>query len=277
MKIYIHTDLEGISCLTDYEMELNTDTGRGITYLKEILTSEVNVAIEGVIKACGENEDVKIVVQDGHGGGYWGSNLIAEKINPVANVILGRRPFELTGIDSSYDAIFIIGAHSMEGTQQGNLNHTISHGKFYNYYVNGKKIGEVGLCAAIAGYYDVPLALVTGDYWATKEITDLIKTTWLKTVSTKKGINRYTAECYPLSANLIKIKEAAYDATCNIMSENNKPQPLKTGEPTKIKVDYVFTDQADNAEKNYYANRVDDRTIEFSGADLLTLVSASYS
>lgn len=277
MKIYIHTDLEGISCLTDYEMELDTNTGRGISYLKEILTLEVNAAIDGILKAVGDNENVKIVVQDGHGGGYWGSNLLSEKINPNANVILGRRSFELTAIDESFDALFIIGAHSMEGTPQGNLNHTIAHGKFYNYYINGIKIGEAGLCAAIAGYYDVPLALVTGDFWATKEITDLIKNSWLKTVATKKGINRYTAECYPLSKNLKQISEAAYEATFNILSQNNYPQPLKTGEPIKIKVDYVFSDQADSAEKNYYAKRIDDRTVEFSGADLLTLITASYT
>ena len=108
MKIYIHTDLEGISCLTDYEMELNTDTGRGITYLKEILTAEINSAIEGILEACNNNgiSDIEIVVQDGHGGGYWGSNILAEKLNPKANVILGRRPFELTGMDNSFDALF---------------------------------------------------------------------------------------------------------------------------------------------------------------------------
>ena len=47
MKIYIETDMEGISDFVNWE-EADFTKGRGIGYTKEFLTEEVNAAIKGI-------------------------------------------------------------------------------------------------------------------------------------------------------------------------------------------------------------------------------------
>ena len=135
MKVYINTDLEGICSFVDWE-EADFKTGRGIAYTKQFLTGEVNAAIEGILSV---DEHSEIVVQDGHGGGYWGPNMIAEDLDRHAVLIQGKRGVEIAGIDSSFDLLINIGAHSMAGTRCGLMNHTISHNQIMNFWINAIK------------------------------------------------------------------------------------------------------------------------------------------
>ncbi|MBM4080332.1 MAG: peptidase M55, partial [Planctomycetes bacterium] len=68
MKLYIHTDIEGVAGMVHFE-DRNDQTTEG--YFKrlrmhKLLTGEVNAAIEGAL-AAGVKE---ILVNDSHGSGY---------------------------------------------------------------------------------------------------------------------------------------------------------------------------------------------------------------
>lgn len=258
MKLYIHTDLEGIAGYVDFH-EHELSTSRGVQYTKELLTEEVNAAIKGIKNI---EPNAEILIQDGHGGGYWGPNFIVEKLDPDASLIQGKRGFEVVGLDESFDFVFHIGAHSMAGTRHGLMAHTISSGAVHNFWINGVKFGETGIIAAIAGFYGVPVALISGDYWAIVEAQSLLGEDF-EGVSVKKGINMYTAHgISPIKARE-KIMAAAERAV-----RNKNAKPLILDSPVCVKVEYSQTNQADNAEAKGGV-RIDGRTVEFHGETVI--------
>ena len=150
MKVFIETDLEGISGVSRAEMV--ADSHR---YALERLMADTNAAVRGAIDAGAE----RVFVLDGHGGG---KNFIPGLLDPRA---------EQTGIDrvKEADLCFIIGMHAMAGTQNAFLDHTQSSVSWHHYRVNGRRYGECGQLAAYAGAYGIPLGMVSGDFaaWST--------------------------------------------------------------------------------------------------------------
>jgi len=266
MKIFIHTDLEGVCDFYDWS-EADIPTSRGIGYTKEFLTQEVNAAIDGI---CSVDPDAEIIVEDGHGGGYYGPNFIAEKLHRQAKLVVGRFHRHLSTIDSGFDLAMMIGAHSMAGTAKGQMNHTLSKETIYNVLLNGAPVGEIGICAAIAGYYGVPLAMVSGDYWAAEEAKQLLKC--VETVSVKKGLNSYCAEClHPEYAREL-IREAAQNA----VRDKHLFEPYRVQGHIEVQIDYMHTELADDVERTKSAKRVGSRSVMFEGDDLRQLFSRCF-
>ena len=259
MKVYINTDLEGIGGFVDWE-EADIKTGRGIAYTKDILTAEVNAAIEGVLLEDGAAE---IVVQDGHGGGYWGANIIAEALHPRAALIQGKRNAEITGLDHSFDLFMGIGVHSMAGTKNGVMNHTISP-QIMNYRINGVLVGEIGIWAALAGYYGIPVGMVSGDYWAVEEAKALLGD--VETVAVKKGLNLFTAQCM----NPLEARELIRQAARSAVAGRERFKPYKVEAPAEIEIEFTRTDYAEKAER-HGAERLDGRLVRFTGNDFKAL------
>ena len=258
MKVFIHTDLEGVCSFYDWD-EVNMPTSRGIGYTKEFLTQEVNAAIEGVRLVC---PDAEFVVEDGHGGGFLGPNIISEKLHRQAKLIVGKFNQHLSTIDSSFNFLMIVGAHSMAGTPCGQMNHTLSTEKFYNVILNNVPVGEIGICTAIAGSYGVPLGMVSGDYWATKEAEQLIENVW--TASVKKGLNAFCAECLQPEVARTLIREAAKNAA----DQKNSLRPYEIRGDIEVQIDYMQTSQADEAVYKAGGKRIGNRSVMFTGNDI---------
>ena len=266
MKVYIHTDLEGVSSFYNWA-EADIPTSRGIGYTKSFLTHEVNAAIKGI---CAVYPEAEFIVEDGHGGGYMGPNIISEELHRQAKLVVGKFNYHLRTIDSTFDLLLIIGAHSMAGTPCGLMNHTLSKDKFYNVILNGVPVGEIGICAAIAGYYGVPLAMVSGDYWAAKEAEQLIEN--VRTASVKKGLNSFCAEClHPETAREL-IQQTAKDAAADLQSL--KPYRIEGG--IEVQIDYLYTEQADEAVQNG-GMRIGNRSVMFEGDDLRQVFNRCFS
>jgi len=172
MKVYIQTDIEGVSGVVHW-----WDPDRWLNYsrdplevfqlrqrMRKLLTGEVNAAIEGALEA-GASE---IVVNDSHGCAY---NILFEELNPKAKIIHGEYsslPFWLPGIEQGWDAVVVIGGHPMAGTTDGVLAHS-------KCIWNGEiALGEVGNCALLFGTFDVPLVFASGDSMLEKEMRAII-------------------------------------------------------------------------------------------------------
>jgi len=261
MKYYIHTDLEGISGFVDLD-EIDIKQSRGIQYTKEILTEEVNSAIRGIRKA---DSSAEFLVQDGHGGGWWGPNIIFEKLDPAASLIQGKRGSEIVGLDASFDLLLHIGAHSMAGTHHGLMSHTISMDAIHNVWINGRKMGEIGLVATYAGYFGVPVGLVSGDYWAVLEAQELLGK--IEGVAVKKGLNQNTAVCLAYEVTIKMIEEQAEIAAKRAKSFT----PLNIEGGLELKIEYVKTTLADKAEIRG-AKRIDGRTVSFFGENITEVI-----
>jgi D-amino peptidase len=153
MKVYVLTDLEGVAGVVRWD-HCSTD-GRYYQRSKRLLCAEVNAAVEGALEA-GATE---IIVWDGHGSG----GLEPEWLHPEAKLLFGRGAPKALGLDDSFDAMFVIGQHAMNLTEQANLCHSYSSRGIYRMTLNGVEIGELGMRAILAGYFDIPTVLVTGD------------------------------------------------------------------------------------------------------------------
>ncbi len=163
MKIYIFADLEGISGISG-DAYVN---GPFAAIGSALMAKEINTCVEACF-AAGASE---VVVRDGHGCGV---NFPVNQIDPRAAVIQGAVPgVRFPAIENS-SAMILLGYHAMAGTAQAVLEHTFSSKTIQNLYLNGEKIGEIGIDAAIAAEHGVPVILVTGDDKTCEEANKLL-------------------------------------------------------------------------------------------------------
>src|SRR3954451_4460050 len=154
MKVIVISDMEGISGIVRGEQ-----THGGSPMYEEgrkLYTAEMNAAVAGA-KAAGATE---IVLMDHHGaGGAWSFNsLIPEELDPDCEYVVQDQWTEYTGfLEEGVDACLLVGMHSMAGTAQGLMNHTVSGPDYQNLWFNGTKVGETGINAALCGAWGCPV------------------------------------------------------------------------------------------------------------------------
>lgn len=231
MKVFISADMEGASGVTDWG---DVDIGKsGYERFRKFLTRDVNAAIEGALEAGAK----EILVNEAHDGMR---NIFLEELNPKAKMISGFRGKQLCmmeGVNDSFDAVFLIAYHAKAGTTGAILNHTLTL-SIHNFWINGVHVGEAGISSALAGHYNVPVVLVSGDDKVCEEVTNLLGK--VETAIVKKGVSRYSAECLTPEESSLKIKQAAINALKNI----EKYKPYNTGKPVKFEVEFTSPDMA---------------------------------
>ncbi|RLF20330.1 MAG: aminopeptidase [Thermoprotei archaeon] len=259
MKIFVMTDLEGATGVCGTWQDINPG-GREHERARRFLTRDVNAAIEGAYKAGAK----EVVVLDGHGAAF---SIIPEELDERAKLIRGRRILEMEGLDSSFDAVFAIGAHAMAGTPDAILPHTLSSATIMNVWINGIKVGEIGLWAAIAGTYDVPLVLVTGDEAAVREAKKLLGD--IECVAVKKATSPYAAICLHPNVTYRMIKEAAIRALRRL----DEIKPFKVKKPVELKVEFKYVDIARRVAKRPGVELIDGRTVRAIGDNIIEVMS----
>jgi D-amino peptidase len=204
MKVYIWADMEGVAGVTDWDDPV-TDThfnAETRARMRKLFTEEVNAAVEGALAAGAQS----IVVRDAHG---FGNNLYVEQLHPEAQVILGLKglPNPWPDLDESFAAAIIIGAHPMAGTPRGILPHTM-------YEVNGRRMGDAGLFAAVCGSYDVRIAMASGDQAALDQLSELMP--GLRVAAVKQAYSPYAIRTFPPVKARRMIRAAAEDGLRNL-------------------------------------------------------------
>ncbi len=191
MKVYLVTDLEGVSGVSGFDVRDSTHP-QDIELRRlwsNLWIAEVNAAVAGAVSA-GANQ---ILVIDNHGPG---NTLPAESLaSPAQLVHGGRRTSWLEGLDDTFDALLIIGQHAMAGAPLGHLRHTYSRRRLEQVTLretrgDGEKneIGEIGLVVGIAGEFGVPVVFLSGDLAATAEIEALVP--HVTSASVKRGLSK---------------------------------------------------------------------------------------
>ncbi len=255
VKVYISVDMEGASGVTGIN---DTEPGHpAFERFRKLLTNDVNAAIKGAYKGGAR----KVVVNDSH---YWMRNILIEELHSKAELISGStKPLTMMeGIDKTFDAVFYIGYHAKAGTQAAVMNHTM-YFDVLNIQVNGKSVGEFGINAMVAGHYDVPTVLATGDDKFIAEAVSLIGN--LETVMVKKGIDFTVARCLPLEECTLRIQQAAEKALANI----RQFQPLKTQTPVTIVVELPWTSMVAAATGINGVTRNTPRSYTFTSQDIV--------
>lgn len=177
MKLMIMTDMEGCAGVLNHD-DWVMPAGRFYDKGLRLLTEEVNAAVAGFF-AAGARE---ILVVDGHGAG----GIDPELLDPRALLMRGaeRKPWPW-GLDTSFDALAIVGQHAKAGTPYSHITHT-EWFNYIDYTVNGISIGEYGLMALCAMELKVPTILACGEDALTREATAL--TPGVVVVGGKRGL-----------------------------------------------------------------------------------------
>ena len=199
-KVFISADMEGISGISASD-QLSA-TGAEYSRSRKMMADDVNAAIRGARRAGASD----IVVNDSHGSMR---NLRLEDLDPQVRLISHsfKRAGMMEGLDESYDAAIFVGYHAKAGHPGGLFAHTGS-GVVRDVRVNGASLGEGGLNTMVAAWYGVPVALVTGDDVAVKQVAEMAKSA--KTVAVKRAINPRAVELRPFKAVHEEIEEGAY-------------------------------------------------------------------
>lgn len=214
-KVYISVDLEGISGINgdDQTSAGQAEYARG----RKLMVEDANAAIRGAF-AGGATE---VVVNDSHGGQR---NLLPEDLDPRARLISHsfKRHGMVEGLDETFDSILFIGYHARAGAARGLFAHTGS-GVVRDLQLNGVAVGEGGINAAMAAWYGVAVALVTGDDTAVEEVKALVP--GVKGVTVKRAINTRAVEMLPLAEARRLIEAGAKEA----VAAAKKPAPVRKG------------------------------------------------
>ena len=184
MKVYIVTDLEGVSGVSGFDVR-DSNLPQDVELRRQwshLWIAEVNAAVSGAVAAGA----TQILVIDNHGPG---DTLPAERLVSPARLLHGGcRASWLAGLDEDFDAVLIIGQHAMAGAEGGHLRHTYSRRRLERVSLGTEEIGEIGLIVGIAGEVGVPVVFLSGDLAATKEISNLVE--GVETAAVKRGVSK---------------------------------------------------------------------------------------
>jgi len=208
-KVFISVDMEGIWGVVHGSQ--TSSEGRDYGAARRWMAEDVNAVIAGLLEA-GATE---IVVNDSHGSMR---NILAQDLNPKASLISGPpKPLSMMqGIDGSFDVWIFVGYHARAGTAPAILDHTISGGSIRAIKINGRELPELGINAAIAGYYKVPVIMLSGDTETCGQANAILGKD-IVTVAVKEGQGRYAAKLLPLEEARRRLKEGAKEALLKLM------------------------------------------------------------
>lgn len=256
LKIYISADMEGVVGVVSGE-QLGP---QGFEYarFREFMTNEVNAAIEGAVSA-GATE---IVVSDSHGNGQ---NLLIEKLR--GDILLVRswpRPLMMMqGIDETFAGAIFIGYHTGTTNMQGVRAHTMSSARLADVKLKGISVSEAGLNAAIAGHFNVPVIMISGDEAVVKETQALIGDVEGAVVKWSSGF--HSAKTLMPEASYSLIREKVKKAVGRIKDF----KPYKLAAP--IQLDVRFKNYRPSEVLSYLSivERTDAHSIRFNGKDMI--------
>ncbi len=251
VKVYVLMDIEGIAGVVHGE-----EGSRGnpeYERARRLMTGEASAIVAGIFEA---DADAQVTVVDSHGP-Y--RNIIPEELDERATLSRGKpRHFGMMdGIDEGYDLAMFVGVHGSAGAGSSVLSHTFT-GHLFDVKVNGVSYGELGLNAAMAGAFGVPVMLVAGDQVVAQDAADLLGQNVIF-VQTKRSRSHAAAEGVHPNVARRRLTEAAQ----RVIEERPEVQPLMVQTPVTVEVTFDRPVYADLAGMLDDVQRVDGRTIRF--------------
>jgi len=256
-KVYIKVDMEGISGIVSRE-QVRPGTAE-YESARHMLAQDLNAVLEGALSAgCTE-----AIVYDGHSAGR---NVDVESLDRRASVISGKpQPKDsfFWGLDDSYRALFLVGFHARAGAPDALMPHTYDD-DIASVKVNGAEVGEIGLEAALAGKFGIPLVFISGDSGAVCEAKDLLGED-VQTVEVKKAITATSAICMPSAKTTDLLRGAAVRAVRNASAV----PPVVFQSPTTLEVTFNKAESAAALESLPGIERTGDSTVRAQGPHIL--------
>jgi D-amino peptidase len=250
--------MEGVCGVISWDDVTVGGTDYGL--FRKLMTQETNAAIEGAL-AAGATE---IVVRDAHD---TGRNILPDLLRPEARLLRAWSYGPLSmmeGIDKTFDAVIFIGYHARASTPNAVLKHTMSTA-LLDVIINGKKMPEAGINGLMAGYFGVPVVLVSGDQAIAAQAKELFGD--IETVIVKEAIATAALNLHPAKAQeLIKQKTTA------ALKRLKDFKPYKLASPYTLEVSFADEAGAQKASWIPGAVRKDEHTVAFTAGDIMELM-----
>ncbi len=256
LKVHISADMEGVVGVVTAE-QLGP---AGFEYQKarELMTAEVISAIS----AAREAGATEIVVSDSHGNGQ---NLLIDHLPQDVRLVRSwpRPLMMMQGIDETFDAAIFIGYHASTTNPRGVRAHTMSSGNFTAIRLNGVEMPEAGINAAIAGHFDVPVVMISGDDAIVQEARSLLGDIEGAVLKWNYGFHSAMTVMPEVANDLIAEKVGAALARLDEFPVYRLSRP--------IELEIAFKNYLPAEVLSYLpiVERVDSHTVRFVGADMV--------
>jgi D-amino peptidase len=257
MNVFVMVDMEGISGVC---RSVQVNDGEPYQTARRFLTGDVNACVEGCLAGGAK----RIVVRDAH---YTGFNFIFSDLHPAAEYIQGATPRRMPEIET-FDGLILLGYHAMAGTSEAILEHTMSSGNWQNFWINGKRSGELAIDGGIAGDHGVPVIMVSGDDKCCSEARKFFRN--VVTVQVKKGLSVEGGRLLPLERARGLIREGAKKAC----SQYKQFSPYKVKRPVTLRLELVSRGKVPVNRK--YVRVIDGRTYEVKGDSVESTLNMLY-
>ncbi|MDA1028490.1 MAG: M55 family metallopeptidase [Bacteroidetes bacterium] len=256
LKIYISADMEGLTGAVTGE-QLGP-TGFEYARFRQIMTDEVNA----VISAAREEGATEFLVSDSHGNGQ---NLLIEQLPDDVQIVRSwpRALGMMHGIDETFDGVIFVGYHSSTSNSEGVRAHTKSSANLTDLQLNGEHVSEGSWNAAIAGHFNVPVILVTGDDAAVAEVSAALGPIEGAVVKMNHGFHSATTMTPAAGQKLIREKTRA------AIRRISEFKPFKLYGPPVVQFSLKHYQPAELLAYLKFVRRVDSHTIEYLADDMI--------
>jgi D-amino peptidase len=262
MKVYMHWDMEGVSGLFTREHVWFWEEGVRPGIAEEgrrLLMADVNSATAAALQAGAD----QVIVCDTHHGG--GNLILPEMLADPRVTYHGRSRAIRDGksrwmpdLDESVDGLMLMGHHAKAGTEGAFLPHTWSL-EWADFAINGESVGEIGIEACFAGYWEVPLSLVQGEEAGCREAETQFP--GVVTAAVKRAESHDL--CCGLDAESGRRLTGEKVAEAIGKARTGRPAPYKPSLPMQVTVRLTSVAAAEAAAAKPGARRTDDRTVEW--------------
>lgn len=255
LKVHISVDMEGVGGAVTGE-QLGP-TGFEYSRFREFMTREALAAIEAA-RASGATE---IVVADAHGNGQ---NLLIDQLPADVRIIRSwpRRLGMVAGIDDNVDAAIFIGYHAGTNNVSGVRAHTFSSANLTRVALNGVNVTEGSWNAAIAGQFNVPVVMISGDDAAIEEVRKAVGN--IEGAETKRSLGFHSASTLTPQASAALIGDRVRAA----FARRADFKPYKVQLPVTVDVSFKNYMPAEVLAYLPMFERTDSHSIRFRAKDM---------
>lgn len=256
LRVLISVDMEGVvGAVTGDQLG---PTGFEYGRFRDFMTREALAAVTAA-RAAGATD---VIVTDAHGNG---ENLLIEQFPAEVRVIRSwpRQLGMVAGVDQQVDAVMFIGYHASTNNVKGVRAHTFSSATLTRVALNGVNVSEGSWAAAIAGHFNAPVIMISGDDAAIAEVRSAVGN--IEAAETKRTLGFHSAMTLTPQASYELIAARVKAA----MARRSEFKPYKVTTPVTVDVSFKNYTPAETLAYLPAFERTDAHSVRFRARDMV--------
>ncbi len=256
LRVLISVDMEGVAgAVTGDQLG---PSGFEYGRFRDFMTREALAAVTAA-RGAGATD---VIVTDAHGNG---ENLLIEQFPADVRVIRSwpRQLGMVAGVDQEVDAVIFIGYHASTNNAKGVRAHTFSSATLTRVALNGVNVSEGSWAAAIAGHFNAPVIMMSGDDAAIAEVRSAVGN--IEAAETKRTLGFHSAITLTPQASYELIAARVKAA----MARRSEFKPYKVTTPVTVDVSFKNYTPAETLAYLPVFERIDAHSIRFRARDMV--------